>query len=150
MVLDSVGITQDDVDLFEVHPFKLKSEFDLRAARLQVNEAFASMMVYTVRTLGLNHAKVNVNGGAIALGHPLDEWIISYTFLVTYTILVSTLLRDSAGSNWITRVETSQRKGPSSSRALVVESLRIFVQILVTSMCAAGGMGAAAVFVGET
>jgi acetyl-CoA acyltransferase 1 len=53
MVLEQAGITKDDVDLFEI------------------NEAFASMYVYCVRTLGLDINKVNVNGGAIALGHPL-------------------------------------------------------------------------------
>ena len=42
--------------------------------RRQINEAFASMYVYCVRQLGLDVEKVNVNGGAIALGHPLDEW----------------------------------------------------------------------------
>lgn len=52
-VLKSVGITQDDVDLFEV------------------NEAFASQCVYTLKALGLSIDKVNVNGGACALGHPL-------------------------------------------------------------------------------
>jgi acetyl-CoA acyltransferase 1 len=31
------------------------------------------MLVYSIRKLGLDHEKVNVNGGAIALGHPLDE-----------------------------------------------------------------------------
>jgi len=36
-----------------------------------LNEAFASQAVYVIRTLGLDPAKVNVNGGAIALGHPL-------------------------------------------------------------------------------
>lgn len=55
MVLEKAGITKDDVDLFEI------------------NEAFASMLVYCVRKLGLDHEKVNVNGGAIALGHPLDK-----------------------------------------------------------------------------
>ena len=40
----------------------------------QINEAFASMYVYCVRQLGLDVEKVNVNGGAIALGHPLDEY----------------------------------------------------------------------------
>ncbi|EIN14047.1 thiolase [Punctularia strigosozonata HHB-11173 SS5] len=53
MVLEKVGITKEDVDLFEI------------------NEAFASMYVYCVRKLGLDIDKVNVNGGAIALGHPL-------------------------------------------------------------------------------
>ncbi|KAM0753906.1 thiolase [Meredithblackwellia eburnea MCA 4105] len=51
--LARAGISQDDVDLFEV------------------NEAFASMLGYLVDTFGLPHEKVNVNGGAIALGHPL-------------------------------------------------------------------------------
>ncbi|KAL5639239.1 hypothetical protein ACGC1H_006669 [Rhizoctonia solani] len=53
MVLEQTGLTIGDVDLFEI------------------NEAFASMYVYCVRKLGLNIEKVNVNGGAIALGHPL-------------------------------------------------------------------------------
>ncbi|PBK77387.1 thiolase [Armillaria solidipes] len=53
MALKSCGITQDDVDLYEI------------------NEAFASQCVYVLRALGLPSDKVNVNGGAIALGHPL-------------------------------------------------------------------------------
>ena len=36
-----------------------------------MNEAFASQSVACIRDLGLDPAKVNVNGGAIALGHPL-------------------------------------------------------------------------------
>ncbi|KAJ6621574.1 Thiolase, N-terminal domain-containing protein [Mycena sp. CBHHK59/15] len=53
MVLQQCGLTQDDVDLFEI------------------NEAFASQCLYSVRKLGLSIDKVNVNGGAIAFGHPL-------------------------------------------------------------------------------
>lgn len=53
LALQKAGITKDDVDMFEI------------------NEAFASMMVYCVKKLDLDPAKVNVNGGAIALGHPL-------------------------------------------------------------------------------
>ncbi|KAI0689874.1 thiolase [Cytidiella melzeri] len=53
MVLAQAGLSQNDIDLFEI------------------NEAFASMYVYCVKTLGLDIEKVNVNGGAIALGHPL-------------------------------------------------------------------------------
>ncbi|KAJ7783609.1 Thiolase, N-terminal domain-containing protein [Mycena maculata] len=53
MVLEQCGLSQDDVDLFEI------------------NEAFASQCLYTIRELGLSSDKVNVNGGAIALGHPL-------------------------------------------------------------------------------
>ncbi|KAJ7900174.1 thiolase [Mycena olivaceomarginata] len=53
LVLQQAGISQDDVDLYEI------------------NEAFASQYLYTIRKLGLPIEKVNVNGGAIALGHPL-------------------------------------------------------------------------------
>jgi 3-oxoadipyl-CoA thiolase len=43
------------------------SELDL----VELNEAFASQSLAVVRELGLDHQRVNVNGGAIALGHPL-------------------------------------------------------------------------------
>ncbi|XP_031278288.1 3-ketoacyl-CoA thiolase 2, peroxisomal-like [Pistacia vera] len=49
----SAGLELDDIDLFEI------------------NEAFASQYVYCCKKLELAHEKVNVNGGAIALGHPL-------------------------------------------------------------------------------
>jgi acetyl-CoA C-acetyltransferase len=52
-VLDRAGLKKDDVDLFEV------------------NEAFAAQSVAVVRELGLDPEKVNVHGGAIALGHPI-------------------------------------------------------------------------------
>ncbi|MNW58737.1 3-ketoacyl-CoA thiolase [compost metagenome] len=51
--LSAAGITVKDVDLFEI------------------NEAFASQCLHVIRELGLDEDKVNVNGGAIALGHPL-------------------------------------------------------------------------------
>jgi acetyl-CoA C-acetyltransferase len=38
---------------------------------VEINEAFASQAVYVTRELGLDEEKVNVNGGAIALGHPI-------------------------------------------------------------------------------
>ena len=44
-----------------------KEEMDL----IELNEAFASQSLAIIRTLGLDPEKVNVNGGAIALGHPL-------------------------------------------------------------------------------
>lgn len=47
------GIKQDDLDLIEL------------------NEAFASQSLAVISTLGLDDSKINVNGGAIALGHPL-------------------------------------------------------------------------------
>jgi 3-oxoadipyl-CoA thiolase len=52
-VLRRAGITAGDVDLVEL------------------NEAFASQSLVVIRELGLDEEKVNVNGGAIALGHPL-------------------------------------------------------------------------------
>lgn len=52
-VLKQVGLNQDDIDVFEL------------------NEAFASQSLAIVRKLGLDPSKVNPNGGAIALGHPL-------------------------------------------------------------------------------
>ena len=38
---------------------------------LELNEAFASQSLAVVRELGIDEEKVNVNGGAIAIGHPL-------------------------------------------------------------------------------
>jgi acetyl-CoA C-acetyltransferase len=52
-VLKLAGWTKDDVDLFEI------------------NEAFANVAMIAMRDLGLDHAKINVNGGACALGHPI-------------------------------------------------------------------------------
>ncbi len=52
-VLKQTGLNQNDMDLIEL------------------NEAFASQSLAIIRTLGLNEEIVNVNGGAIALGHPL-------------------------------------------------------------------------------
>ncbi|MCD2476361.1 acetyl-CoA C-acyltransferase, partial [Staphylococcus aureus] len=37
----------------------------------ELNEAFASQAIQVIRELGIDEEKVNVNGGAIALGHPL-------------------------------------------------------------------------------
>ncbi|MFZ4612515.1 MAG: acetyl-CoA C-acyltransferase [Bacteroidia bacterium] len=52
-VCKQAGLKIEDIDLFEL------------------NEAFASQSLAVIRTLGLNAEKINVNGGAIALGHPL-------------------------------------------------------------------------------
>ena len=51
--LQRAGLSMQDIDLFEL------------------NEAFASQSVAVVRELGIDPSRVNVNGGAIALGHPL-------------------------------------------------------------------------------
>jgi acetyl-CoA C-acetyltransferase len=52
-VLQKAGLTIDDIDLFEV------------------NEAFAVVPEKFIRDLGIDRSKINVNGGAIALGHPI-------------------------------------------------------------------------------
>ncbi len=52
-LLERRGLGVGDIDLFEL------------------NEAFASQSIYCIRELGLDEEKVNVNGGAIATGHPL-------------------------------------------------------------------------------
>jgi len=51
--LKQAGLKQEDIDLIEL------------------NEAFASQSLAVIRELGLDESRVNVNGGAIALGHPL-------------------------------------------------------------------------------
>ncbi len=53
-VLERTGLAVDDLDLVEL------------------NEAFAAQAVACIRELGLDYEKTNVNGGAIALGHPLS------------------------------------------------------------------------------
>ncbi len=51
--LDKAGLQPSDIDLWEI------------------NEAFASVSLNSVRMLGIDEARVNVNGGAVALGHPI-------------------------------------------------------------------------------
>ncbi|HOL16825.1 MAG TPA: acetyl-CoA C-acyltransferase [Bacillota bacterium] len=71
-LLKHTGLNIDDIDLFEL------------------NEAFASQALYCMRKLGLDPEKVNVNGGAIALGHPLG---------CTGAKLTATLLHEMARRN---------------------------------------------------
>jgi acetyl-CoA acyltransferase len=66
-LLSRNGLRVEDIDVFEI------------------NEAFAAQAVYCVRELGIDPAKVNPNGGAIALGHPLG---------VSGTRMTATLLRE--------------------------------------------------------
>lgn len=65
--LERAGLSMDDLDLYEI------------------NEAFAGQILAVVRELDLDTSKLNVNGGAIALGHPLGA---------TGTRLVLTLLKE--------------------------------------------------------
>ena len=51
--LEKAGLTAEDIDVWEI------------------NEAFASVTLNSIRMLGIDEDKVNVNGGAVALGHPI-------------------------------------------------------------------------------
>ena len=63
--LKTAGLTKEDIDLWEI------------------NEAFASVAMRYMKDLGIDHEITNVNGGAIAMGHPLGA---------TGAMLVSTML----------------------------------------------------------
>jgi acetyl-CoA acyltransferase len=71
-VLKMAGLSIEDIDLFEL------------------NEAFAAQSLAVLKVLGIDSAKVNVNGGAIALGHPLG---------CTGAKLTATLLREMPRRN---------------------------------------------------
>ncbi len=51
-------------------------------ARFEINEAFGAQYIAVERELGLDRAKVNVNGGAIAIGHPLGATGVRCTLTV--------------------------------------------------------------------
>ena len=59
-VLDLTGLSLNDIDFFEI------------------NEAFASEVVFSVLQVGIPWEKVNINGGAIAIGHPQDLGCSAY------------------------------------------------------------------------
>ena len=77
--LKRVGMTAADIDLFEV------------------NEAFATVPLHFMKELNVPHDKVNVNGGAIALGHPLGA---------TGAVLMGTLLDELEARDLATGVVT--------------------------------------------
>lgn len=78
-ILKKAGMNIGDIDLFEV------------------NEAFAAVPMLFMEHFGVEHSKVNVNGGAIALGHPLGA---------TGAILSSTLIDELERSNKSTGLVT--------------------------------------------
>ncbi|MBY0234139.1 MAG: acetyl-CoA C-acyltransferase, partial [Burkholderiaceae bacterium] len=77
--LRQAGMTAADIDLWEI------------------NEAFATVPMKTARDLGLSLDRVNVNGGAIALGHPLGA---------TGCIILGTLLEELERRNLSTGCAT--------------------------------------------
>jgi acetyl-CoA acyltransferase 1 len=53
--------------LLSKYNLNLQTDIDV----IELNEAFASMAVYCLNTLNIDHSKMNIRGGAVALGHPL-------------------------------------------------------------------------------
>jgi acetyl-CoA acetyltransferase family protein len=93
--LEKVGMTIDQMDL------------------LELNEAFASVVLAWEKSTGANHAKVNVNGGAIALGHPLGASGARIT-----TMLLNELERSGGHYGLQTICE-----GGGTANALIIERI---------------------------
>jgi acetyl-CoA C-acetyltransferase len=89
------GMTIDDIDLVEI------------------NEAFAAQVVPSARHLGIDYAKLNVNGGAIALGHP---------FGMTGARIMATLLNGLEDTGGTIGME-SMCVGGGQGMAMIVERL---------------------------
>jgi acetyl-CoA acyltransferase len=94
-VLDKSGLSLDDIDLVEI------------------NEAFASVVLAWQRETGADMSKVNVNGGAIALGHPLG---------CSGTKLLSTLLNELERTGGRYGLET-MCEGGGMANATIIERL---------------------------
>jgi acetyl-CoA C-acetyltransferase len=92
-VLRRTGMTIDDVDLVEI------------------NEAFAAQVVPSARQLGISYDKLNVHGGAIALGHP---------FGMTGARIMTTLLNGLRSSDGVIGLET-MCVGGGQGMAIVLE-----------------------------
>lgn len=94
-VLDKANMTLADIDLFEV------------------NEAFAVVPVKFMRDLDVDHAKVNVNGGAIALGHPIGA---------TGAMLIGTVLDELERSDQTVGLVTMCAAG-GMAPAIIIERM---------------------------
>ena len=93
--LEKIGRSPEDVDLWEI------------------NEAFASVAINSIRMLGVDEDKVNVNGGAIALGHPIGA---SGARIIG--ALVHELPAAAAGSEWRPSARAAARATRSCSRSM--------------------------------
>ena len=95
-VLARAGLTLDDIDLFEV------------------NEAFAVVAEKFIRDLGLDRDKVNVNGGAMALGHPIGA---------TGSMLIGTML-DELERRDLKRGLITMCAGGGMAPAIIIERVQ--------------------------
>jgi acetyl-CoA C-acetyltransferase len=94
-VLAKAGLTLDEIDLFEI------------------NEAFAVVAEKFIRDLKLDRAKVNVNGGAMALGHPIGA---------TGSMLIGTML-DELERRDLKRGLVTMCAGGGMAPAIIIERL---------------------------
>src|SRR6202008_4390630 len=92
-VLEKAGLTLDDIDLFEI------------------NEAFAVVAEKFIRDLKLDRNKVNVNGGAMALGHPIGA---------TGSMLIGTVL-DELERRDLRRGLVTMCAGGGMAPAIIIE-----------------------------
>jgi acetyl-CoA C-acetyltransferase len=92
-VLARAGLSLDDIDLFEI------------------NEAFAVVAEKFIRDLKLDRAKVNVNGGAMALGHPIGA---------TGSMLIGTVL-DELERRDLRRGLVTMCAGGGMAPAIIIE-----------------------------
>ncbi|MCP3992327.1 MAG: acetyl-CoA C-acetyltransferase [Actinomycetia bacterium] len=95
MALSRAGMTMDDVDLVEI------------------NEAFAAQVLPSADQLGIDHDKLNINGGAIALGHP---------FGMTGARIMTTLINGLEDTDKTIGLET-MCVGGGQGMAMIVERL---------------------------
>src|SRR5258708_10878214 len=118
-VLERTGLRIEDIDLFEI------------------NEAFASQAVYCVRELKIDPKRVNPQGGAIGIGHPLgcSKCCFLLSFFCGWIGWVNNFYLFSAGARQIvTGLARTKKTGE---------------KIFVTSMCIGSGMGMASVVINE-
>jgi acetyl-CoA C-acetyltransferase len=95
-LLERCGLSADDIDLFEIH------------------EAFAATSVVAERTFGLDGERLNVNGGVIALGHPMGA---------TGAILTLTLLDELERRNLRRGIVAAAGAAGSGSALLIDRGL---------------------------
>ena len=115
-VLDATGLTLDQID------------------RIEINEAFGAQILACARELGLDEEKLNVNGGAIAIGHPLGATGIRLALTLARELRRSSgrygiasacigggqgiaLLIENAGQGGTTK-KAETREGPMVSQAV--------------------------------
>lgn len=114
-VLEKTGLKKTDIDFYEI------------------NEAFASQAVYSINKVGISFEQVNINGGAIAIGHPLG--CSTYTWCYHTCVFIVDIESTIAGARQIaTGLSIAKQTGG---------------KVFITSMCIGSGMGMAAVFVSE-